>query len=93
MMMHPQINAPAPRLPRVRLTLTLVCLAVSHFACVSTTQDDFPNRLVGANGQLFTVEDLEMIANDAQLTEEEKRAQFRALGIEDEKLIEALLDL
>ncbi len=54
---------------------------------------DFPNRLVGAGGQLFTVQDLEAIAADTTLTETQKRQAFRDLGIEDEKLISALLTL
>jgi hypothetical protein len=69
------------------------CLWFGLLACVPQSQDDFPNRLVGADGQLFTVEDLEDIANDSSLTDDEKRDQFRALGIEDEKLINALLEL
>lgn len=54
---------------------------------------DFPNRLVGAGGQLFTVQDLEAIAGDSGLTDDQKRQAFRDLGIEDEKLISALLTL
>ena len=54
---------------------------------------EYANRLIGADGQLFSVEDLEAIANDADLTDDEKRQAFRDLGIEDEKLIDALLTL
>lgn len=56
-------------------------------------QTDFPQRLMGADGQLFTLDDLEAIANNARLTDEEKREAFRDLGIEDEELIDALLGL
>ena len=52
-----------------------------------------PNRLIGADGQRFVLDDLREIANDDSLTEDEKIDAFRELGIEDEKLIEALLDL
>lgn len=62
-------------------------------SCGTTPQTDFPNRLIGADGQEFVLEDLEEIANDARLTDDQKRAAFRDLGIEDEELIDALLDL
>lgn len=68
-------------------------IGVALPGCGAMNDIDFPNRLVGADGQLFTVEDLEEIANDTSTTDEEKREAFRALGIEDEKLIEALLEL
>jgi len=51
------------------------------------------NRLVGADGQRFTVQDLQSIANDPDLTDDGKRQAFRDLGIQDEKLIDALLTL
>jgi hypothetical protein len=54
---------------------------------------DFPNRLIGSDGQLFTLEDLEAIADDPNLSTQEKRQAFRDLGIEDETLIDALLTL
>jgi len=54
---------------------------------------EYANRLIGADGQLFSVEDLEAIANDRNLTDDEKRQAFRDLGIEDEELIDALLTL
>jgi len=54
---------------------------------------EYANRLIGADGQLFSVEDLEAIANDSHLTVDEKRQAFRDLGIEDEELIDALLRL
>jgi len=60
---------------------------------LSLNETEYPNRLIGANGQLFTVEDLEDIANDPDLSEDEKRDAFEELGIEDQDLIDALLDL
>jgi hypothetical protein len=59
----------------------------------SLSETVYPNRLIGAEGQLFTVEELEDIATDDDLTDDEKRQAFRDLGIEDEELIDALLDL
>lgn len=70
---------------------TLGALALS--SCGFPPRTDFPNRLVGADGQEFVLEDLEEIANDPQLTTEQRRQAFRDLGIEDEELIDALLNL
>ena len=61
--------------------------------CGGIQQAEYANRLVGADGQLFTVDDLEAIANDPDLDEDAKRDAFRALGIEDQELIDALLEL
>lgn len=60
--------------------------------CGSSVQE-YANRLIGADGQVFTVEDLEAISGDPNLSDDEKRQAFRDLGIEDEKLIDALLTL
>lgn len=54
---------------------------------------DFANAETGDNGQIYVLDDLRDIANDEDLTTEEKRDAFRALGIEDADLIEVLLDL
>jgi hypothetical protein len=44
------------------------------------------------DGSPITVEQLDAIATDPDLTNEEIRRQFRDLGIEDEDLIDAWLD-
>ena len=67
--------------------------AIVAGGCGTVASTDFSNRLVGADGQLFVLEDLEEIAKDPDADEEEKRDLFREMGIEDEKLIDALLDL
>lgn len=54
---------------------------------------DFENAETGDDGQIYVLDDLEEIANDPDLTEDEKREAFRDLGIEDEDLIDALLTL
>lgn len=61
--------------------------------CGSFEPITFPRQLTGIDGQVITVEDLEAIANDPDLTDDEKRQDFRDLGIEDERLIDALLGL
>lgn len=70
-----------------------LALCVALTSCGVTPRTDFPNRLIGADGQLFVLEDLEEIANDSRLSEVQKRTAFRDLGIEDEELISALLEL
>ncbi len=68
-----------------------VGLCSCHFGCGSAAVLDFPARLVGAEGQVIVLEDLEAIATDPNLDDDAKRQQFRDLGIEDEDLISALL--
>ena len=52
---------------------------------------DFKNAETGENGQVYVLDDLEAIADDPDLTEDEKREQYNELGIEDNDLIDALL--
>lgn len=53
------------------------------------------NQLFGLDGRVITVADIEEIIFDPELVgnEEETRQRLRDLGIEDEKLIDALLTL
>lgn len=68
-----------------------VCVLLG--SCGTSVTADFANQMVGADGQPLVLDDLAQIANDASLSAEEKRQAFRDLGVEDEKLIDALLDL
>ncbi len=78
----------------IRLGGAILAVSLAVVAgCGLTGNEVFANRVVGTDGQQFVVEDLEAIASDASLTSEEKKQQFRDLGIEDEKLINALLGL
>lgn len=63
--------------------------------CGAFVTTDYPDRLVGVDGQLFVLEEIEEIANipEIDLDQDGKRALLRDLGIEDEELIDALLDL
>ncbi len=54
---------------------------------------DFPNAETGEDGQIYVLDDLRDIANDPDLTLEEKQEAFRELGIEDQDMINALLTL
>ncbi len=62
-------------------------------SCGTSVTGGFSNQLIGADGQPLILDDLVQIANDASLSVAEKREAFRELGIEDEELIDALLDL
>ena len=73
----------------IAIALLLTALA----GCGTGIAAEFPNRLVGADGQHFVLEDLRAIAEDPDLSDEQKRQAFRDLGIDEEKLIEALLAL
>ena len=68
----------------------ILCIAVAA-GCGGLDLTDYSRRLVGADGQTIVLEDVERIVEDSSLTEDERRSQLRELGIEDEKLIEALL--
>jgi len=71
----------------------LSTIALNGCGTSLTTTTSYPNQLIGSAGQTFTVADLESISSDPDLDDDGKRAAFRALGIEDEELIDALLDL
>ena len=58
-----------------------------------TATTSFPNQLLNPAGQPILLDDITLITQDSSLTDEEKRAQLRILGIFDEKLIDALLTL
>lgn len=78
---------------RFLLAGTGVALGLWVGGCAAVVPGELPNRLIGADGQRFAVEDLTEIANDPDLDEAGKRQAFRDLGIEDEELIDALLGL
>jgi len=69
-------------------------LAALGAGCGTVPASTFSNSVVGTNGQVILFDDLKEIAADPNLPDDEARKQaFRDLGIEDEKLIEALLAL
>ncbi|MGB0717374.1 MAG: hypothetical protein ACPGXK_15965 [Phycisphaerae bacterium] len=82
---------------RAIVSAALLCqifiVAVFVSGCGVPASIEFPDRLIGSDGQLFTVEDLERIAQNDNLSTEQKEQMFRDLGIEDEQLIQALLEL
>ncbi len=61
--------------------------------CGVSNSPTLSNRVVGSDGQIFTLDEIRETANNQTLSEEEKRNEFRTWGIEDEKIIDVLLQL
>lgn len=78
---------------RVVVVLLFLCIGFTTSGCGASITTAFPNSLIGSDGQPLVLDDLEAIANDPDLSADEKRQAFRDLGILDEELIDALLDL
>jgi len=74
-------------------TFILCSVASLTWSCGVSVPSDFANRLIGSGGELVVAEDVDAIVQDVGLTNDEKRAALRDLGIEDEELIDALLTL
>lgn len=68
-------------------------VAATLSGCGTSVSSIAANRLVGATGQEFTLDELEAIAANPDLDDDGKRSAFRDLGLEDERLIDALLGL
>jgi hypothetical protein len=77
----------------MKLVVAVMMAAAVAFSdgCGTTIATDLPNRLYGADGQPIVLEEIEAIVRDPDLGDDEKRAQLRDLGLEDEELITALL--
>lgn len=80
------------KLQSLILVATLVPLANG---CGFIEGPALSNQLFGADGRVITVADIEEIVSDPELAgnDEETRQRLRDLGIQDEKLIDALLTL
>ncbi len=52
---------------------------------------EFPDALTNSNGEVISLDDVSNITSDPSLSDDEKRDALRALGIEDERLIDALI--
>jgi len=61
--------------------------------CGSGAPATFPHQLLAADGHAILLDDVKVIVNNTDLTDDDKRAQLRDLGLDDEKLIDALLTL
>lgn len=71
--------------------LLTAALFLALSGCGTSVNSDFPNRIVGPQDQRITLEDIDAITADLTLTDEQKRDRLRDLGLQDEKLIDALL--
>jgi hypothetical protein len=76
-----------------QIVFGLALLLAAGCGVFTTRKPDFPNAETGENGEVYVLEDLRDIANDPDLTDDEKRQAFRDLGIEDEDVIDGLLTL
>ena len=78
---------------RKTIAACLAGVSVALGSCGTSLTADFANQVVGVDGKPLILDDLAQIANDGSQSVEEKRQAFRDLGVKDEKLINALLDL
>lgn len=80
---------------RMLITILLMLLTLMPVACGTDIFGPAPATLRenGANGETLVLDELEAIARDPDLTEDQKRQRFQEMGIEDPDLIDALLEL
>jgi len=87
------MNAPH-RLARLIGPLIVVALtALVGCGVLAAGRTDYPSAAETAPGRSLYREPIQEIVDDSLLTTDEKRQALRDLGIEDDKLIEALLTL
>ncbi|MCB9867525.1 MAG: hypothetical protein H6816_12945 [Phycisphaerales bacterium] len=79
----------------IQLWLAALIIAPALGGCgvFSARNPDFRNAETGEDGQIYVLDDLEAIANDTTLTDDEKLPGLPRPGIEDEHPIDALLTL
>lgn len=80
------------RIYRIILFILFPTLAMLP-ACGFTVPTTYPNSVIGADGQLIVFDDISKIVNDLDLSDDQKRQALRDLGLQDEKLITALLGI
>ena len=75
--------------------MRLILFALATFAlcgCGVPARTDFPNAITGPNGEAILFDDVSDILADPDLSVDEKREALRELGLEDERLIDALVE-
>lgn len=77
----------------VAFVVVSVTVAFLSSGCEALNPATFPNQVIGADGVALSLEDIEAIVQDSTLSDEQRRAGLRELGLQDEALIEALLSL
>ena len=60
--------------------------------CGAAPRTDFPNALTNQDGQVILFDDVGEILSNPELSDDQKRQALRDLGLEDERLIDALLE-
>lgn len=77
----------------VRLGACVALAALAGCGVLAARQTEFANQVENPDGRKLFVEDIEDIVHNELLTAEEKDQALRDLGIEDEDLLAALLNL
>lgn len=85
------MRMPPSRFLRTALVLPLALAASS--CGFSVVPNASPYLETGTDGQTLLLDELKAIADDDELTDDQKRDRFLEMGIEDPDLIDALLDL
>ncbi len=80
------------RTPRF-LAYLLLAASAAISGCGFTVRTTYPNSVIGADGRTIVFDDINKIANDLDLSDDQKRQALRDLGLQDEILIDALLGL
>lgn len=76
-----------------RFLFCLALLVTSHLiGCGTVSNTNYPSALTAPDGNPILFDDVSRIITDEDLSEDEKRDALRELGIEDERLIDALLE-
>lgn len=79
---------------RLAIQLTAAILAAANLAgCGNPVSTNFPTAIRDADGNVITTEQVREIVDDPDLSEQDQREALRDLGIADEQLITALLEL
>lgn len=83
------------RTPRIIMPIfaTAWLCAVWLAGCGTPIATDFPTAIRDADGNVITAEQVREIVDDPDLSEDRQRDALRELGIADEQLITALLEL
>ncbi len=82
------------KIANTTLSITLMSATLFAGGCglLAFRNPEFDNAETGEDGQTYVLDDLEAIADDPDLTDEEKRDALADLGVEDPDLIDALLN-
>lgn len=76
---------------KLRITIFAALAGVVLGGCGMGNFAEFANRLIGTDGQPIFLDDVRAITSDFSLSEEQQRVRLRDLGLQDEKLIDALV--